>query len=109
MVINGEMMLFYSDNASRANPADLNGATVSGTIYPFSSEDPHIDYVSFYLDGQLLRRENNPPYDVAGGNVSTANPFNTGNYGNGQHSIETEVHYLDSSIQTYSTLFFISN
>ena len=55
---------------------------MSGNIFVFASPDSGATQVRFYLDnpsasGTPLWTENNPPWDFAGGTVSTASPYDT--------------------------------
>src|SRR5690606_23920918 len=71
----------YSQQSNRSNPANLNGATVSGTIYPFATPAQGVTQVTFELNGSPGQVEANPPYDYNGGNQSTANAWNSSSVG----------------------------
>src|SRR5690606_24747870 len=77
----------YSTQANRANSVPLEGATVSGKIYPFSKPNDNVETVHFYLDDVFVRTENNSPYDFGGGSSSSADSWNTTTVTDGQHTI----------------------
>jgi hypothetical protein len=89
--------ILVSQSATRSSPVPLQGQTVSGNIYVFTSPDTSdISRVRFYLDdpnmtGTPRQLERNGPYDFAGGSVNTANPFNTATLVNGTHTITAAV------------------
>ena len=89
--------LVVSSSAVRSNPQPLAGATVSGNVYVFTTPDTaDITSVRFWVDnpnhtGSPAKTENNGPYDLAGGTVATANPFNTNNLANGTHTITAQI------------------
>jgi len=89
--------LLVSQSATRSSPILLQGQTVSGNIYVFTSPDTSdISRVRFYLDdpnmtGTPRRIEQNGPYDFNGGSVTTATPFNTATLVNGTHTITAAI------------------
>jgi hypothetical protein len=89
--------LVVSSSANRANPETLTGATLSGNAYIFTTPDTaDIQRVRFWIDnpamtGTPYRTENSAPYDLAGGSVSTANPFDTNTLSDGSHSVTAAI------------------
>lgn len=83
--------LQLSLNPDRDLSAALDGALVSDNIYVFIPSEPGIVQVRYYLNDQLRQTENYAPWDFAGGNASTANPFDTIELGNGWHEILAEI------------------
>ena len=77
--------LLVSLSGDRSNPILLDGATVSGNIYVFTSPDEGVaasraNRVRFWLDdpgriGSPVQSERLAPYDFAGGSTSLAKPF----------------------------------
>lgn len=103
-----------SKSPDRASFASLNGATVSGNIYPFTSPDAGVKQVAFYLDNQNMRGspnqvENFAPYDFAGGSVSAANPFKTTNVANGPHTITAKMVLSDNTTTVVNAAFTVDN
>jgi hypothetical protein len=107
--------ILTSSAASRTNPVQLAGRTVTGNIHAFTSPDvPGILRVRFYLDnpgatGTPRSTENNPPYDFAGGTVSTASPFNTAMLANGSHTITAAIDRTNGTTELVSAAFVASN
>ena len=107
--------ILTSGAASRTNPVQLAGRTVSGNIYTFTSPDiAGILRVRFYLDnpgatGTPRSTESNPPYDFAGGTVSTASPFNTATLANGSHTITAAFDRTNGTTELVSATFVVSN
>lgn len=107
--------IVYSTNSKRTNPAPLDGATVSGNIFVFTTPDtPQITQVRFYFDdpdltGNPFSVENSAPYDMAGGTTSTASAFNTVTRTNGAHTVSVEIAFNDGSVRTLHANFTIDN
>ena len=82
----------------RTSPQLLEGQTISGDVYVFTSPDAsEIDRVEFFIDdpagiGPRFSLENNAPYDLAGGNSTVANPFDTGRLQQKHKRCGTAVH-----------------
>lgn len=110
----GQYTIQYSLSANRANPSPLDNQIVSGNIYAFVSPVTDISQVRFYLDDPLMtgaprQTENNPPYDFAGGSVSTASAFNTSQVNDGYHTITASITYGGGAIEVVDATFFIAN
>jgi hypothetical protein len=108
--------LLYSTNTTRINAVALNGATVSGNIYPFiaASSAGDIQQVEFWLDnpsmtGAPRRVELNAPYDVEAATNSGANPLDTKALSNGSHSIASKVTRTNATVVTATATFTVSN
>jgi hypothetical protein len=74
--------LVISPTADRANPEPLDGKTVSGSIYVFTTPDTGIKQVRYYIDrtnakGKADRTDTAAPFDLRGGTSTTAEPFDT--------------------------------
>jgi len=107
-----ELSLSFSPN--RSSPVPLAGQTVSGNIYVFVSPQTGMTQVRFYLDdpsmtGAPKQVENNPPHDFAGGSVSTANPYNTTQVGDGPHTITAAIDLSAGGTIIVSSTFAIAN
>ena len=107
--------ILVSTTSSRANAVPLAGKTVSGNIYAFTSPDTTgILRVRFYLDspsatGAARSTENSPPYDFAGGTVSTASPYNTTAIADGTHSITAAVDLTNGNTEVVTSTFTVRN
>jgi uncharacterized protein YegL len=107
--------LVFSKRSDRRAPlADLDGATVNGDIYGFIQPELNISKVSFWIDDPDRRRparrsEQNPPYDVAGGNNGKASPLNTRRLTNGAHTITAEIVFLDNTQTILQTTIIVRN
>jgi purple acid phosphatase-like protein/BACON domain-containing protein/calcineurin-like phosphoesterase family protein len=102
-------------SSSRSAPTPLNGASVSGNVYVFTSPDgSEISAVRFYLDdpnmlGSPRRRESNAPYDFVGGTVQVGNPFDTRTIANGSHTISAAVELAGGGEQVVHATFTVQN
>ncbi|NHC14407.1 Kelch repeat-containing protein [Motilibacter deserti] len=111
--ISGSQVVF-SKNAKRTSPVPLNGATVSGLVYPFLSPDAGVTSVSFYLDdptgaGQPVRVDTTSPFDYAPGSVTHASaPLDTAALADGAHTITAKVTGADG-VTTATAAFTTSN
>lgn len=101
----GPYALSFSPNATHAGAANLNGATVKGTVYIFTSPaaDPAnvnpggVANVCYWLDnpamtGAARSCEGGAPWDFAGSaTATTGNPWNSTTIPNGVHTITQRV------------------
>jgi len=106
--------LVHSTSSNRAAPAPLGGATVSDSIYVFTTPDTNVVRVRFWLDqpamtGTPFRTENTAPFDFAGGNVATATPWNTDPLADGSHTISARLDLADGSTADVHATFTIAN
>lgn len=102
--------LLYSLEPLRSDPLPLEGATLSGEVYMFLAPGPmptnRIE-ILFFVDGNEVRSETNPPYDLGGGNA-TAFPFDTADLTNGPHELET-VYVVDGDMRSATARFDVAN
>jgi N-acetylneuraminic acid mutarotase/glucose/arabinose dehydrogenase len=107
--------IVFSLRSDRSSPATLSGVTTSGNIYVFTSPDTDdIRRVRFYLDnpsatGTPRRRENNAPYDFAGGTTALASAFDTTTVADGPHTITAAIDFLNGTTQVVSATFTVKN
>ena len=93
--------LVFSRSSDRSNPQPLAGQ-ITGTIYVFVAPVGKWADVRFFLDGSLCQSEANPPWDFAGGNATTANPYTPTS---GSHTITAELRR--GSVETISAIFTV--
>jgi hypothetical protein len=111
----GPYTLLFSTSSNRSSPAPLEGATVSGSIYAFTSPDTaDITRVRFWLDNPAMtgtprRTESSGPYDFAGGTVATANPFRTATIADGTHTITAAVDLSTGTTEVVNATFSVQN
>jgi hypothetical protein len=107
--------LIVSTSANRSAPTALQGATVSGNIYAFTSPDTNVTRVQFWLDnpamsGTPVQTENAAPYDFEGtASNGTALPFNTTTVADGSHEITARLTLSNGTTQVVSSVFEVSN
>jgi hypothetical protein len=107
--------LRFSYQADRSGPVALNGATVSGPVYVFTAPDrATTTRVRFYVDdiGRVrspYRTESNPPYDLGGGSVTAASPFQTTSLTNGSHTLTAVVDDSASTAEVVTATFTVAN
>ena len=93
--------LLLSFSPDRSSPVLLQGATVTGDIYVFTSPDTGVNATSsnrveFFIDdpqmlGAPFREERLAPFDLGGGTVDLADPVNASTFGNGSHTITARL------------------
>ena len=100
-----------SSSSDRTGAASLDGKTVSGNIYVFTSPDSGVDRVSFYLDANLQQVENAAPFDLAGSlnQNGFANPFNTKQLIDGQHDIRAVMELTGGGVEEVFATFTVAN
>jgi len=106
--------VIFSLSADRADPSTLHGATVQGDIFPFAIPESGVRRVRFFLDnpaatGSPYRVENNPPYDLGGGSVATALPFDTEDLPNGEHSVTAVFEFTAGGGAAATATFTVAN
>lgn len=113
--------LAYSLTSSRANPANLSGITISGSVYIYSAaqaalsnDNPNgVTNVSYWLDntsmtGAAFHVEVSAPWDFQGGSSTVANAWNSATVTNGQHTITQKVSFIGGS-EVDTITFTVSN
>ena len=105
--------LVVSSSANRSAPVPLQGASLSGNVYIFTSPDtPNISLVRFWLDnpnhtGTPRRTEGSGPYDFNGGTVTSANPFSVSTLSSGTHSVTAEIVWTTGGSQFLTSNFTV--
>jgi Purple acid Phosphatase, N-terminal domain/Calcineurin-like phosphoesterase len=107
--------LLLSNSANRSNPTTLEGTTVTGSMYVFTSPDTLVTKVRFWLDNPTsslpFKTENNAPYDFAGTASSggSALPYDTTKLVNGVHTIRAALTFNTGSEEVVSGTFTVNN
>ena len=107
------LQLRYSASNDRSNSVRLEDATISGTVYVFL-DDPELlgdNQTEFYLDGGVapVQTEVAIPWDFKGGDVATANPWDTTEVINGPHEIAARILLTDGNTIVVTASFEVSN
>jgi len=108
----GPMSLSFSNANNRATPAMLDGANVSGHVYPFVVPlDPGLGFttVDFYLDGVHARTEYLSPYDFAGGLTTIATSWDSSTVADGAHVMKAVGNLPDGSTVSTEATFTVNN
>ena len=113
-VIDNTYRVVVSRAADRSNPVPLDGASVGGSIYSFTSPDSSVVRARFWFDnptmnGTPTRTESGAPFDFAGGSVSLAKPFDTRTKPNGEHTITAAVDLSTGEVVVTHARFVIAN
>jgi large repetitive protein len=104
-----------STSSNRSSPGPLDGSTVSGAIYVFTSPTSGVAGVRFYLDDPTMAgaprlTDTAAPYDFAGTAAGgTANPFDTTTVANGTHTVTAAVDLSGGGTQVVHATFTVSN
>jgi hypothetical protein len=106
--------LLVSLSPIRSSPSLLEGATVSGNVYVFTSPETGVSRVRFFIDdparnGSPYRTEKTAPHDLAGGSVTVADPFNTNALSNGVHGVTAEIQLSGGGTEVVTALFTVAN
>jgi N-acetylneuraminic acid mutarotase/glucose/arabinose dehydrogenase len=107
--------LLLSTSSNRSSPVSLDGQTVSGNIYAFTSPDTGVARVKFWLDnpqmtGTPTKSENGAPYDFAGtAKDGSAIAFDTTKLPDGAHSITARVELSAGGAEVVTGNFTVSN
>jgi len=106
--------IFWSGSPDRSEPAPLSQAILEGDAYIFTSPDEGVSAVRFYIDdpqmtGPYHRRESNPPFDLNGGSIAAATPFDTHDLADGPHSITVALERLVGGAEIVTAEFEARN
>ncbi|HEX2029441.1 MAG TPA: hypothetical protein VHF25_15745 [Nitriliruptorales bacterium] len=100
----------FSTENDRSPSIALQDATVRGVIYAFLDLSPDgVETVRFFLDGREHQTEENHPYDVGGGSVEAANPWDTARIADGAHRITAKIARTNGTIEERSVTFTVDN
>jgi hypothetical protein len=104
----GPELVLHPDPA-RGAETPLQGARLSGDVH-IALRPPvgAVESVEFILDGVSVRTENQPPFDLVGGDDS-ARPFDTTTLTDGPHTLEAVVVGSDGTQTTASAQFDVAN
>ena len=103
--------LQVSTSATRTNPVDLQGRTVTGSVAIFVTPTTSVKSVAFWLDTTNLTTsprstDATAPFDFNGtANNGQATLFNVGSLTAGQHRIAVRVTYTNGTIAYLSSTF----
>ncbi len=107
--------LLLGADADRNSPVSLDGATVAGDIFVFTSPDTGVRRVFFYIDdptqsGPYFKREGKAPYDLNGTmSNGQANAFDTNTLSDGSHTITARVELSAGGNAVVTATVTISN
>jgi Viral BACON domain len=106
--------LMVSTRADRGGAVPLAGQVVSGDIRVFTAPDTGVDEVTFWIDDPdrsdaAYRREGNGPFDLAGGSVATADPYDTGDLNDGPHTVTAALKLLNGTTEVIHAAFTVRN
>lgn len=101
-----ELRLSKFEDRSDATP--LCQMTVTGKIYVFLTPQAGPTRVEFYLDGKYHRTERTSPWDFAGGNQTSARPFDTARLPEGSHTITARAFLGGGTSVSASSTFLVA-
>ena len=107
--------ILVSLSADRSGAVSLEGESVAGDVFVFTSPDTGVSEVRFWVDdpsrsGSADKVERNAPFDLAGTNRDdTAIPFDTTSLGDGSHSVTAELVLDDGSVVVVDSTFTVAN
>ena len=110
----GSYQLSVSSSADRSAAVPLDGTTVSGNIYAFTSPDTGVLKSVFYIDdpsaaGTLFHSEGTGPYDLNGGSPAAAAPYDTHLLSDGVHTITQVVTTTAKTVETDTATITVNN
>ncbi len=90
----------------------LEGRTLAGDVFIFTSPDDEVSRVDFYIDGVFVKRENTAPFDLAGTDTGdptrSALPYDTTQLSNGIHTVSTTLR-TEFGEETATASFTVDN
>jgi hypothetical protein len=105
--------LLLSSRADRSSPGSLAGATVAQDIFVFLSP-VSASRVRFFVDdpgmaSPPLQTELSAPFDLAGGSVDVATPFDTRSVPDGLHTVTAAIDLSTGGSAVVSASFTVAN
>lgn len=106
--------LWLSFSANRAAPVALDGLATAGDVYIHYLPSTTAQGVEFHIDdpqggGTPDRTENTAPYDLGGGSVNFADPFDTGGLADGAHTLTAIADLGGGEADTLTATFTVAN
>ena len=96
-------------SSNRSNTSNLNGSTVDGDIYVLVIPADEVDQVMFFIDNSFVKTENVAPFDLQGGPGSGANPYDTTDLSNGNHTLRADILFNNGSTDSITANFSVDN
>ena len=86
----------FSATSDRSDPMALEGATVDGDVFVFTTPVTDVVSVEFYVDdpamsGTPLTTDATAPFDLVGGDATTALAFDTETLSDDQHNVTARI------------------
>lgn len=107
------LKIAVSESSKHKDARGLNRTTVGGKIYVFlSPEEPETDIetVDFYLNGEFVKTETTPPYDMQGTKKKKkAAPFDTRHLDDGEHTVAVLINLASGEQEVRSAKFQVFN
>lgn len=100
--------IYVSTSPDRSAPAPLEGSTVSDDVYIHILPETGITGVAWSVDGSPFSTEGLAPFDLAGGDATAANPFDTTTITNGAHTVSAVI-TSSSGTMSLSGSFTVDN
>lgn len=102
-------VLQVSQRADRSRAEPLRGRTLQGEVYLYAAAPKGVREVHFYLDGRLLRRERQFPFDLMGGTLKRAKAFDTSTLPKGEHTLRATFRERGGQQTQVQEVFKVSN
>lgn len=110
-----ERDLVVSSTPDRSTAVLLEGATLSGNIFVFTTPDNGVLRVSFFLDDPDMQSsprkiENNAPYDLAGTTrADDPKPFDSTQLAPGEHTLTALIERVSGDSEVVHASFTVAN
>ncbi|GAA4886005.1 fibronectin type III domain-containing protein [Ferrimonas pelagia] len=109
----GEYQIVLANNPERTNAVLLDGQTVSGEIYVFTTPDDGVERATFFLGQTQLsqvKRESTAPFDLGGTESDrSARAFDTQALSDGVYQLRTDLELNDGSTLSLFASFTVAN
>lgn len=107
---NNDVDIVVAIASNRSNTSNLSGQELDGNVFILvdQNDDNNIDQVRFFIDGSFIKQESFPPFDLQGGG-SNANPYNTNQLSNGNHTLRADIRFNNGSTESVNVSFSVDN
>lgn len=106
----GAAELLVSTSPDRSTPVPVASQPVQGVVYVFVADADDLDQVRFYLDGKLVKTEDNVPWDLAGtAPDKQALPFDTRDLLDGTYALRAQLNKGGTTLQNLEVGLQVAN
>ena len=102
-------LLRLSKRADRTKSEVVGSYALSESVYIFATPPKTVKEVRFHLDGKLVRSEQQAPFDLMGGTLRQAKPFDTTQLDDGTYTLSATFKHKNGRQTRVQNIFTVNN